>query len=356
LSQQCPTDSSDPDDLALAPLLYHPHPLQSVSRTPPLKFLPGRKSQVLTAKKCRITSDHSTPPPTALAGPSTNAGSSRVVAFSPMSTCAPPHTAHNLLPSSIRGLHGVEAVDIFRLFLTDSLLNTISTNTNAYAQKKIEEQENSGARVWVEVKPQEIGAWIGIVLYMGVHRSPAIPDYWRHDGLSPTHPITNYMSQTRFEQVKRYFHVSDLDEVTVTAKGRRLWHCKVDPLLDQLRKSSQAYRLPSSNVSVDEAMIRCTGRSQDTYKMPSKPIEHGFRFHCLAEHGYIHPGHFRCCSSVHGQDRFRPGGSFAHHWPQTTAMMFTLQPWQVEASRYDLSLKLTIPVDDVCRGSYLALR
>jgi hypothetical protein len=66
-----------------------------------------------------------------------------------MSTCAPPHTA-------------------------DSLLNTISTNTNAYAQKKIKEQENSGARVWVEVKPQEIGAWIGIVLYMGVHRSPAI--------------------------------------------------------------------------------------------------------------------------------------------------------------------------------------
>jgi len=62
---------------------------------------------------------------------------------------------------------------------------------------------------------------------------------------------------------------------------------KVDPVLEQLRKSSKAYRMPSTNVAVDEAMIRCTGWSQDTYKMPSKPIEQGFKFHCLADHGYI---------------------------------------------------------------------
>jgi hypothetical protein len=30
-----------------------------------------------------------------------------------------------------------------------------------------------------------------------------------------------------------------------------------------------------------------TGRSPDTYKMPSKPIKQGFKFHCLADHGYI---------------------------------------------------------------------
>jgi hypothetical protein len=53
------------DDLALAPLLNYPHPLQSVRRTPPLKFLPGKKSQVLRPrrpKKSRITDDHSPPP------------------------------------------------------------------------------------------------------------------------------------------------------------------------------------------------------------------------------------------------------------------------------------------------------
>ena len=107
------------------------------------------------------------------------------------------------------------------------------------------------------------------------------------------HPPDPRLSQTRFEQIKRYYHVAALDAPTHTATGRRLWHSKVDPLLDQLRYSSQHYRMPSTHIAIDECMIWATGRSQDTYKMPSKPIQQGFKFHCLADHGYIwdfHPG------------------------------------------------------------------
>jgi hypothetical protein len=42
---------------------------------------------------------------------------------------------------------------------------------------------------------------------MGVHRSPAIADYWKHDDQNPLHPIRTHMSQTRFEQSKRYLHI-----------------------------------------------------------------------------------------------------------------------------------------------------
>jgi hypothetical protein len=55
--------------------------------------------------------------------------------------------------------------------------------------------------------------------------------------------------------------------------------------------------LPSTNVAVDEAMMRCTGRSRDTYKMPNKPIQRGYKFHCLADHGYVwdfHPTSNQC--------------------------------------------------------------
>jgi hypothetical protein len=34
-------------------------------------------------------------------------------------------------------------------------------------------------------------------------------------------------------------------------------------------------------------MISTTGWSPHRYKMPSKPIEQGIKFHCLADHGYI---------------------------------------------------------------------
>ena len=36
--------------------------------------------------------------------------------------------------------------------------------------------------------------------------------------------------------------------------GRRLWHSKVDAILDQLRESPQRYRVPFSHITVDECM------------------------------------------------------------------------------------------------------
>jgi hypothetical protein len=122
---------------------------------------------------------------------------------------------------------------------------------------------------------------------MGVHCAPAVRDYWKHDGLNPTHPITDYMSQTRFEQFKHYFHVHHPEDPMHSSTGRRLWHGKVDRILKQLRKSSVAYRIPSTHIALDEAMIAAAGHSPDTYKMPSKPMEQWFKFHVVAEYGYV---------------------------------------------------------------------
>lgn len=168
----------------------------------------------------------------------------------------------------------------------------MTTNTNSYAAIKRAGKEPSEdpttGRAWKEVTPDELAAWIGIVVYMGVHSSPATRDYWKHDGLNPIHPICDYMSQTRFEQIKRYFHVAPPDApLNDSTTGKRLWHSKVDPALEQLRTSSKAYRVISTHLALDECMMRATGRSADTYKMPSKPIEHGFKFHVVADHGYV---------------------------------------------------------------------
>lgn len=124
---------------------------------------------------------------------------------------------------------------------------------------------------------------------MGVVQEPSVSDYWRreHDPLWPRHDFCDYMSQTRFEEIKRYFHISEIDAPKVGDGGKRLSHSKVDPLLIQLRQSSQVYRIPESNVTIDGAMMRFLGRSIDTCKMSGKPIEIGYKFHCLADHGYV---------------------------------------------------------------------
>lgn len=97
--------------------------------------------------------------------------------------------------------------------------------------------------------------WLGIVIYMGIFSAPALEDYWKHDGLHPTHPITAYISLNKFQQIKRYLHIAALDIPKTKAQGKRFWHGKVDPQLNQLHSASQALHLPSSNISIDTAMI-----------------------------------------------------------------------------------------------------
>ena len=181
-------------------------------------------------------------------------------------------------------------------------MESMTYNTDAYAALKTSERLQGGGRKWKAVSTPELSIWLGIVVYMGVHSSPAVRDYWRHDGLNPAHPISEHMGQTRFEEIKRYFHVSPPDRPKEILLGRRLWHSiVVHEVLDQLSESSQHYRVPSSHIAVDECMMRAIGWSPDTYKMPSKPIEQGFKFHCLADHGYIWD--FHLTSNQAGPDR-----------------------------------------------------
>jgi hypothetical protein len=240
------------------------------------------------AKKKRVIKSHSPSPVRPQSPAPAPPGSPAPSSYYPITPKEPAHSAFNTLPAAMQRLSNVRPEAIFRLFLTPSLLETISKHTNEYAAEK--RGGLDGGRAWKEVTAMEIGVWIGMAIYMGVHQSPELADYWRHDQENPLHPIRTHMSQTRFEQIKRYLHIeSPLAPKEIKEHGtvRRLWHSKVDPMLNELRESAQKYRVPSTNVAVDEAMMRCTGRSQDTYKMPSKPIEQGFKFHCLADHGYV---------------------------------------------------------------------
>ena len=97
----------------------------------------------------------------------------------------------------------VEPFVIPKPFLTPSLMESMTCNTNSYAALETSECLQGGRRKRKEVFPPEFCIWLGIVVNMGVHNSPAVGDYWRPDGLNPTHPISKYIDQTRFEEIMR---------------------------------------------------------------------------------------------------------------------------------------------------------
>jgi hypothetical protein len=213
------------------------------------------------------------------------------------------------------GTNYKSALSLFSLFFPDSLFWEIANNTNTYAQMSrppipLANLPRTNQRPWYNTSVPELKIFVGILIYMGVHREPSVECYWRtKQEEGPLHTVRLYMSLVRFQQLKRYIHISPWEIHRKGANGMptlpdiqgiiddaeqcdpellpSVWWHKVEPALTQLRKASMLYYTPSSNVSIDECMVRCFGRSSHTYKMPSKPIPQGYKLYALADHGYI---------------------------------------------------------------------
>ncbi|KAG9069659.1 hypothetical protein KI688_008981 [Linnemannia hyalina] len=86
----------------------------------------------------------------------------------------------------------------------------IAVNTNAYATKK--DAGKSGSCVWTPVTKHELRIFLDIIIYMGVFGKNITHDYWSASEKYPQHSISKYMSLYRFQQIKRYLHVSPLND------------------------------------------------------------------------------------------------------------------------------------------------
>jgi Transposase IS4 len=103
------------------------------------------------------------------------------------------------------------------------------------------------------------------------------------------------MSFYRFQQIKRYFHVSP-PPFTSTRILLSQWHLKLEPLASMLRTKFQAYVILGQNVSFDEMMVPFSSRSKHTLKIKNKPIKEGFKIWALCDQGYLWDFLFYSCT------------------------------------------------------------
>ena len=127
---------------------------------------------------------------------------------------------------------------------------------------------------------------------MGVFSGCVTRDYWRNCTLQPVHPIYDYMSQIRFEQILRYFHVSDPS----IAEENNVWTYKVKLLLEAVYQASMKYYTPQTNVSIDETMVYFCDCSHDIFKIPNKLIDESYKVFYLTDCSYVFDFHLRSCN------------------------------------------------------------
>ena len=184
-------------------------------------------------------------------------------------------------------IEDITPAGIFTQFFDKAMLKIIVVNTNAYALSK----DAGKGRPWTNLVIKELLIFLAILIYMGLYPSNGIEELWNQDPTGPIHQIAKEMTLIRFQQIKRYLHISKSQD------NNSLYYSKVEPLLSHIRQTSKKLYIPSMNVSVDEMMVRFSGRSIHTIRIRGKPTPEGYKILALCDHGYTYT--FLPASRVH---------------------------------------------------------
>ena len=134
-------------------------------------------------------------------------------------------------------------IHYFELFWGPEIWISLVRNTNAYAQyKEARGKGNKGGsklRWWKAITLYEMRIFIAILIYIGIIGASNAKSFWAKDS-NTIHKPMKFMSFYRFQQIKRYFHISPPPSTT-TRIPLSQWHLKLEPLASMLRTKFQAY-------------------------------------------------------------------------------------------------------------------
>ena len=181
-------------------------------------------------------------------------------------------------------------IDIYELFMTRHHRVLFASHTNIRADYELRRAKSEASekqlRDWRDTNEWEIGTFLGIILLMSLDHSSSIKDYWSYDENKPIYiSIQKAMTLVRFEQIKRFFKMSDpLNDADSMGPD---WWKKLEPYKTEFQKASMKYYLPGNHVSIDEQLVLFKGRSRHKMQMNVKEAGFGFKLYTLCEGNYL---------------------------------------------------------------------
>lgn len=142
---------------------------------------------------------------------------------------------------------------------------------------------------WVKVGVEELKAYLGFCVLMGIVQLPALEDYWKVDHFLHFPPISSRITRQRFRDISRYLHF--VDNNTLTPRGQPGYDKlgKVRPVVEHCSTVFRDSYNPHCECAADEAMIRCQSRTSLKQYMPQKPVKRGIKVWVRAD---SHNGYF----------------------------------------------------------------
>uniref|UniRef100_A0A673H9L1 PiggyBac transposable element-derived protein domain-containing protein n=1 Tax=Sinocyclocheilus rhinocerous TaxID=307959 RepID=A0A673H9L1_9TELE len=175
-------------------------------------------------------------------------------------------------------------LQLFQLFFTGSVVDTIVKNTNTFARMRSE----AGKRfLWLPLKAEELYSYIALVIYMGLLGAKNIIDYWSGKEIYRLPFPKSVMSRSRFQAISWNLHLCDPedDRENSRKKGTHAYDrlFKIKPLYNNIVSACKTYFHPDRQLAVDERMVATRARIGIKQYMKDKPTKWGYKLYVLAD-------------------------------------------------------------------------
>ena len=181
-----------------------------------------------------------------------------------------------------------KADNFFTFMFGEDLFEKIFLETNRYARQKFADNEQRLGR-WQDVNRDEMKAYFGVCVIMGINNLPKIADYESSDIFIGNDGIKRTMTKNRFEEISQFFHLNNSSEEPARGEENfdRLYKCR--PALTSILRNAQRCYSPKKNISIDEGMIAFKGRLSFRQYLPAKPTKYGIKVWMAADasNGYV---------------------------------------------------------------------
>ncbi|KAF4971256.1 hypothetical protein FSARC_1878 [Fusarium sarcochroum] len=219
----------------------------------------------------------------------------------------PEEAGHNFTPFNIeyRDFHinplPQNPLDLFQLFVPISLVQSWIEYTNSWVAHLIENgvidswntpiAKSSRILQWDGISTATAYVWLGIMIYLGIHRDSSIKDHWKAPTIGdqrPLHTISKFMPLRKFQLITRYFRTFDYTKIDMSdEKDLPKTFQAAEPWSNHIQYMSSFLFIPGTNLAVDECMVPFTGRSKETTLVKKKPTPVGFKVWAIAQHGFF---------------------------------------------------------------------
>nr|XP_039265722.1 piggyBac transposable element-derived protein 4-like [Styela clava] len=185
------------------------------------------------------------------------------------------------------------ALDCFLQFFNTTVIEFIVQMTNLNATTKLHEESiknNTKEKAWKHVDAEEMYAFIGLVILMGIIRLPTVDIYWQKKNWILDVPSFNeVMSRKRFRDIWRYLHFCDETLAPSAEDANKDKLHKIRGLLSLILPLFQNSYTPGKEISITETLIPFKGQICFRQVTESKRARFGIKVWALTESstGYV---------------------------------------------------------------------